>query len=176
MASNQAVDRIPNEWSSVCEFLSKRLHSMGTKVSATTADTKIAKPTTTANSWNSNPMVPGMKKIGMSTATREMEMEMMVNATSRAPRMAAANAFMPFSMCRAMFSSITMASSTTKPTARVNPSIDTLFKLPSIQYSRDKAPINDTGMEMPGMRVADRRRKNKKMTNITKAIVRARVK
>ena len=45
----------------------------------------------TANSWNSRPITPGMKKIGMNTATSELEIEMMVKPTSREPRSAAWN-------------------------------------------------------------------------------------
>jgi hypothetical protein len=67
----------------------KRLASIGTRVSDTKADTRIASPTTTANSWNSRPITPGMKKIGMNTAISDVEIEMMVKPTSRAPRSAA---------------------------------------------------------------------------------------
>ena len=46
-------------------------------------------------------------------------METMVKPISRAPSRAASIRPFPSSMWRTMFSSITMASSTTKPTARV---------------------------------------------------------
>jgi hypothetical protein len=102
---------------------------MGTSVSDTPADTRMDRPTTTANSWNSRPITPGMKKMGMSTATSEMEMDRMVKLISRAPRTAAAKGSMPSSTWRTMFSSITMASSTTRPTARVMPSSEMLSRL-----------------------------------------------
>ena len=89
----------------------------------------MANPTTTANSWNSRPMTPGMKKIGMNTATSEVLMLMIVKPTSRDPRNAASNGFSPFSTWRMMFSSITMASSTTSPTASVSPSSEMLSRL-----------------------------------------------
>ncbi len=44
---------------------------------------------------------------------------MMVKPICRAPFSAASNGFSPSSMWRAMFSSMTMASSTTKPVAMV---------------------------------------------------------
>ncbi len=69
--------------------VSIRLASIGTRVSETKADTTIARPTTTANSWNSRPITPGMKKIGMNTATSDVEIEMIVKPTSREPRSAA---------------------------------------------------------------------------------------
>ena len=107
----------------------KRLASIGTSVSETKAEARMASETTTANSWNSRPITPGMKKIGMNTATSEVEIEMIVNATSREPCSAAWNGAMPSSMWRMMFSSITIASSTTRPTASVRPSSETLSRL-----------------------------------------------
>ena len=70
---------------------------MGTKVSDTTADTKIDSDTTTANSRNNKPMGPGMKKMGMNTASNEMEIEMMVKPTSLLPLSAALSGGMPSS-------------------------------------------------------------------------------
>ncbi len=85
-----------------------------------------ASDTTTANSWNSSPITPGMKKIGMNTATSEVEIDRIVKPTSREPRSAAWNGGTPSSTCRMMFSSITIASSTTRPTASVMPSSEML--------------------------------------------------
>jgi len=107
----------------------KRLASIGTSVSETKAETRIASPTTTANSWNSRPITPGMKKIGMKTAISEVEIEMIVKPTSREPRSAAWNGRSPASTWRMMFSSITIASSTTSPTASVRPSSEMLSRL-----------------------------------------------
>ena len=70
-----------------------------------------------------------MKKIGISTATSETEIDTMVKAISRAPLIAASKGAMPSSMWRTMFSSITIASSTTRPTASVMPSSETLSRL-----------------------------------------------
>ncbi len=77
--------------------LRKRLAIIGTRVSETNADAMIARPTTTANSWNSRPITPGMKKIGMNTATSDEEIEMIVKPTSREPRKAAWNGGSPAS-------------------------------------------------------------------------------
>ena len=109
--------------------LRKRLASMGTSVSDTKADTTMDKPTTTANSWNKRPITPGMKKMGMNTAISDTEIEMMVKPTSRAPRSAAWKEFSPFSTWRMMFSSTTIASSTTRPTASVRPRSEMLSRL-----------------------------------------------
>ena len=74
-------------------------------------------------------MTPGMKKIGMNTATSDTEIEMMVKLISREPISAACKGVSPFSTWRTMFSSITIASSTTKPTASVMASSEMLSRL-----------------------------------------------
>ncbi len=64
--------------------------------------------------------MPPMKRMGMKTAVSEMVMEMMVKPISFEPFSAASIGFSPISMCRTMFSNMTMASSTTKPTDSVS--------------------------------------------------------
>ena len=55
----------------------------------------------------------------MNTATSEKVIDRMVKAISLEPFSAASNGLMPPSMWRVMFSSMTIASSTTKPTDSV---------------------------------------------------------
>ncbi len=55
----------------------------------------------------------------MNTAMSEMLMEITVKPISLAPCRAASMGVMPLSRCRVMFSTTTMASSTTKPVATV---------------------------------------------------------
>ena len=74
----------------------------------------------TANSCSKRPTIPPRNSTGMKTATRDNVMEMMVKPISREPRNAASMRPSPISMWRTMFSSITMASSTTKPTESVS--------------------------------------------------------
>ena len=62
----------------------------------------------------------------MNTATSDSVIEMIVKPISRDPLSAASNGRMPSSMWRTMFSSITIASSTTKPTASVTASSEML--------------------------------------------------
>jgi len=93
---------------------------MGVRLSETTPEMIMAAMMTTANSWNSLPMMPLMKSTGMKTAARESVMERMVKPISRPPSMAASMRDCPISMWRTMFSRITMASSTRKPTERVS--------------------------------------------------------
>jgi len=61
-----------------------------------------------------------MKISGMNTATSEMLMETTVKPICREPSIAARIGVDPRSMWRTMFSIITIASSTTKPTEMVS--------------------------------------------------------
>jgi len=70
-----------------------------------------------------------MNKIGMNTAANESVIEMIVNPISREPFNAASYGSMPASICRTMFSNITMASSTTKPTLSVSAMSERLSRL-----------------------------------------------
>ncbi len=74
-------------------------------------------------------MMPVISSSGISTAISERLIERMVKPISPAPLKAAARGFSPSSICRVMFSSITMASSTTKPTAMVSAISDRLSRL-----------------------------------------------
>ena len=65
----------------------------------------------------------------MNTATSEKLMDTMVKPISPAPFSAASIGCMPSSTWRKMFSSITMASSMTKPTASVSAISDRLSRL-----------------------------------------------
>ncbi len=75
---------------------------------------------TIANSWNSRPSSPPMKMIGMNTATSEMLIDITVKPICFDPARAACSGVFPISWWRKMFSIMTMASSTTKPTEIVS--------------------------------------------------------
>ena len=70
-----------------------------------------------------------MNRIGINTAASDIVMDKTVKPISRVPSRAAVKRSLPICMCRLMFSSTTMASSTTKPTAKVNAISDRLFRL-----------------------------------------------
>ena len=74
-------------------------------------------------------MMPPRKRIGMNTAVSDSVIDRIVKPTSRAPSNAACIGGFPISMWRTMFSSITIASSTTKPTASVSAISDRLSRL-----------------------------------------------
>ena len=66
-----------------------------------------------------------------------------------------------------MFSVITMASSTTRPTERTTASIvSTLMEKPAT-YITKKAPMSDTGMTMHGTSVTRQSRRKRKMMMMT---------
>ena len=73
--------------------------------------------------------MPPMNSTGMKTAARDRVMDTMVKPISREPSRAAARGASPISMCRTMFSSMTMASSTTNPTDSVSAISDRLSRL-----------------------------------------------
>ena len=66
-----------------------------------------------------------------------------------------------------MFSVITMASSTTRPTDRTTASmVRTLMEKPAT-YITKNAPISDTGMTMHGIKVTRQSRRKRKIIMIT---------
>ena len=81
---------------------------------------------TRPNSLNMRPTTPPMNSTGMNTATSDSVIDTMVKPTSLEPLKAASIGFSPASMWRTMFSSMTIASSTTKPTASVSASSEML--------------------------------------------------
>ncbi len=106
-----------------------RLHNIGVNVSETNPDTSTATTIVTANSCSSRPSRPPMNSTGMNTADSDSVMEMMVKPISREPFNAASIGGSPFSMWRTMFSSMTMASSTTNPTHSVSAMSERLSRL-----------------------------------------------
>ncbi len=70
-----------------------------------------------------------------------------------------------------MFSSMTMASSTTKPTARVSAISDRLSSEYPNMYITANVPMSDIGSARLGMIVAEMFRRNTKITMITRKSV-----
>ena len=90
---------------------------MGVSDSATKAENPTAAATVTPNSPNSRPISPLMKEMGTNTAISTSVVAMTAKPISREPLMAASAGGSPVSIRRTMFSSTTMASSTTRPMA-----------------------------------------------------------
>jgi hypothetical protein len=112
-------------------------------------------------------MMPPMKRTGMNTATRDSVMDMMVKLISLDPLKAASRGLSPCSMWRTMFSSMTMASSTTNPTHRVRAMSERLSRLYPARYMTENVPTMDMGSARLGMTVAERFLRKRKMTRKT---------
>ncbi len=136
-------------------------------VSETISDSPIDTDRVTANSRNSRPGRPSISSSGINTATSETLIDSTVKPTSRAPSSAALIGFMPASTWREMFSSTTMASSTTKPVAMVNAISDRLLRLNPHRYMAANEPISDTGTATAGISVARPERRKMNTTRIT---------
>src|SRR3546814_9625230 len=74
---------------------------------------------------------------------------------------------MPASRWRLVFSSTTMASSTTKPVAMVSAISDRLFSEKPRTYITPNVPINDTTVAIAGTKVARKLRRNSLTTSTT---------
>ena len=150
--------------------LSSRLASIGVRVSDTSPETRIATLIVIANSRNNRPRIPPMNSTGIKTATSETVIETMVKPISREPRKAASITPSPISMRRTMFSSITTASSTTKPTDSVRAIKDRLSRLKFSKYIAANVPTIEVGSASVGMIVARTLRRKRKITSTTRPI------
>src|ERR1035441_5086729 len=128
----------------------KRLHSMGVKLMETMPEMRMAAQMVTANSRKRRPRMPAMKRMGMKTAARESVMETMVKPISRLPERAACMGVSPISIWRTMFSSMTMASSTTKPMERISAIMEMLLRLKLSSFMTAKVPTMENGSQLPG--------------------------
>ena len=120
-----------------------------------------------ANSWNSRPTTSPMNSSGISTAISDTVSEMMVKPICREPFSAAASGASPASTWRAMFSIMTIASSTTKPVEMTSAISVRLLIEKSTRYITPKVPTSDSGTATPGMIVAGRLRRKTKITATT---------
>ncbi len=137
------------------------------RVTETSPETMIATEMVTANSRSNRPTTPCRNSTGMNTATSETVIETIVNPTSAEPSSAARSGVLPMSRWRTMFSSITIASSTTNPTASVSASSDRLFSVYPSRCITPNVATTDTGRARLGMSVARTLRRNRKMTSTT---------
>ena len=129
----------------------------------------IAIASVSANSRNNRPTTSRMKRSGISTASSDTVSEMMVKAICFEPLIAASKGASPSSIRRAMFSIITMASSTTNPAAMVSAMSDKLFTEKPAAYITAKVPTSDSGTATLGIMVAETLRRNRNITITTRA-------
>ena len=122
------------------------------------------------NSRNSRSTKPPINRIDKNTTTSARFIATSVTPTSLAPRRAALNGDRPCSRWRLMFSTTTMASSTTRPAATISAITDKLFSEKPNTYMTQNAPINDTGIASVGISATRTLRKNSSTTATTKPI------
>src|SRR5579883_1837824 len=104
---------------------------------------------------------------GAYTAASVMVMAMIGPTSSRAASIAARMGDLPKCRWRSTFSTMTMASSTTRPTeSTMANSVSRLMVKPATSM-RNTAPISETGMATIGIRTERNDPRNKKMTTIT---------
>ena len=142
-------------------------HIIGDSVSAITPDTITEPASVKANSRNSVPVTPPRKPIGAYTAASVIVMETTGPTISRAPFSDACTGGRPSSRCRWMFSTTTMASSTTRPIASTIASSVSRLKLKPAASIRMQTPISDSGMVTTGMITDRSEARNRKITTTT---------
>ncbi len=141
---------------------------MGTSVSETTAEIRIVTARVMANSRKSRPTTSPMKRRGIRTAISEIVREMMVKPICSEPFRAASIGESPISTYRAIFSIMTIASSTTNPAAIVRDISERLLRLNPSSHMTANVPTSDSGTATLGMIVAGILRKNTKITRTTR--------
>src|SRR5262249_2368661 len=155
-------------------FRRKIAEREGVNVSALKAEIETENAMVRANCRNKIPVVPGKSATGTNTDTSTSEVATTAPATSfMATKAALCGSVMPSVMWRSTFSITTMASSTTRPVARVMPkSVRVLMENPKA-LTKMKVPTRETGMVMAGMKVLRQscREKEKKKMNRMKASI-----
>src|SRR5438477_10927488 len=122
--------------------------SIGTTVVASSRDTAREKMTTSANWVKVCPVWPLIKSSGRKTIMTVNVEANTADTISCVPLTAASmDRFLSRSICRYLFSSTTMASSTIKPEAKASPLNDIVFKVNPQKYKSENVEIIDTGIE-----------------------------
>ena len=140
---------------------------IGESVSATTPDTMTAPASVKANSRKSAPVSPPWMPIGAYTAASVIVMAMIGPISSRAALIAASNGLSPSWRCRSTFSTMTIASSTTRPTeSTIARSVRRLIVNPAMSI-RKTAPTSEIGIATTGIRTARNEPRKRKITMTT---------
>src|SRR6266567_7187596 len=140
----------------------------GDSVSALNAEMAIENAIVSANCRYRIPVVPGKNDTGTNTAMSTSDVAITALVTSPMARdVAACGSECSMWMWRCTFSITTMASSTTRPVARVMPNkVSELMEKPNSLMNAN-VPMSETGMVTAGMMVAPQSSRKRKMTTIT---------
>src|SRR6185437_6189221 len=146
-------------------------HNAGVRVSATIPEITTATATVTANWRYSSPAMPPIKATGTNTAHNTNTMATTARETCSIDLMAAfIGDSCSSSIKRSMFSSTTIASSTTMPIdSTIANSVSVLIEKPNIHNPANE-PIKEIGTATRGISVARQLCRNKYTTNMTSII------
>src|SRR5260221_2679577 len=134
--------------------LKSTAQSDGLSVSETKQEITVEAAIVTANCLKKRPEIPEMKAEGTKTAHNVRGIAREAPPTSYMVRCAASLGDMPSRILRSTFSTTTIASSTTMPTASTNPNRDRLLiEIPRAARMLN-VPISETGIATTGMMVA----------------------
>ena len=128
--------------------------SAGLSVSETKQEITVEAEIVTANWRKNSPEMPEMKADGTNTAQSVNAIAISAPPTSSIVRWAATAGDMPSRMLRSTFSTTTMASSTTMPTASTRPNRDRLLSDIPNAARIVNGPTRETGIATTGMMVA----------------------
>ena len=144
-------------------------HITGLKVNATTVERITDTAIVTLNWRYSWPVIPDRKLTGTNTAARTIEVAIKAPVSpSIAFLVASYGLSFSSSMIRSTFSTTTMASSTTIPMARINPSkVSILSEKPNISI-KPNVPIKEIGTATIGITVARQLCRERNTTIITR--------
>ncbi len=109
-----------------------------------------------------------MNADGTNTAVSTSAMAINAAPTSSILLIAAARGSSPSAMLRSTFSTTTIASSTTMPTARTSPNSDSVLIVKPNIAMKKKVPTSDTGMAMSGITAARQVCRNITTTSTTR--------
>ena len=142
--------------------------SAGLSVSETKAETIVEAAIVTAN-WRKNwPEMPEMKAVGTNTAQSVSAMAISAPPTSSIVRCAASRGDRPRRRLRSTFSTTTIASSTTMPTASTRPNSDRLLSERPQAASTVNVPMSEIGIATIGMTEARHVCRNRMTTTTTR--------
>ena len=146
-----------------------KAHIAGLNVKATTVESNT-ETTIVMENWRYNaPVIPLRKLTGTNTAASTIEVAIKAPVNSRIALWVASRG-VSFSSCitRSTFSTTTIASSTTIPIARINPSKVSIFKENPIINMNPNVPIREIGTAIVGIRAARQFCNDRNTTNTTR--------
>ena len=151
------------------DLRSSREQSMGESVSAMYPEMHTVPANVKENWRNSSPVCPVISPRGRYTIARVMVVAKMATVISRVLTTAAPRGGRPSSTCRKVFSTTTIASSTTSPMASTMARRVIRLMLKPMMSMNPSAPMSDRGIVTTGMRTGRQEKRKSAITIITSA-------